>query len=398
MEFRNKFVFKTYLNKSFFDFVNNDNIAYPQPVMSDLDFNEDGYLVMAFADRFAHQSGIDDKSPDGALSHKTGIAAGDILMASVNAKGEYTLENNGKVGRFTTEITSGNTQGPGGKEFFDDNENTWAEEGNQGSIGLILGRKEIISTHLSPAGYFSTNGMRWISTYSGISKELGSQQQRYRGYELFSNRLNGMSEVEMLCDPAPMELGGKVWNDANKDGIQDPCELPFEGINLVLYDSFGRELANTLTNGKGDFFFGQQGDDKQNWKINDKIKPTSNYYIVLKGSFDASKGQLSKDGKAYTLTKAKAQTSIASDLNDSDALIAQSNDYIGFPYIHYYTSTSGTVSHAIGFGFAPVVATQSAANGLKTESLPAINATEAAPQSKTQKSFDIQTKVIKDNN
>ena len=42
-------------------------------------------------------------------------------------------------------------------------------------------------------------------------------------------KVNGMSDIEALCDQAPIQIGNRVWIDSDFDGIQDPGETPVAG-------------------------------------------------------------------------------------------------------------------------------------------------------------------------
>ena len=48
-------------------------------------------------------------------------------------------------------------------------------------------------------------------------------------------KANGLGDVEALMDAAPIELGNRIWNDADGDGIQDPGETPIESAVVNLY-------------------------------------------------------------------------------------------------------------------------------------------------------------------
>ena len=37
---------------------------------------------------------------------------------------------------------------------------------------------------------------------------------------------NGLGDLELLCDQAPIEIGNRVWLDLNGNGVQDPDEPP----------------------------------------------------------------------------------------------------------------------------------------------------------------------------
>jgi uncharacterized repeat protein (TIGR01451 family)/fimbrial isopeptide formation D2 family protein len=55
---------------------------------------------------------------------------------------------------------------------------------------------------------------------------------------------------------APLaSVGDRVWNDVNQDGIQDPGETGVVGVTVTLYDSSNNQIAQTVTNGGGYYFF-----------------------------------------------------------------------------------------------------------------------------------------------
>lgn len=49
------------------------------------------------------------------------------------------------------------------------------------------------------------------------------------------------------------QLGDKVWNDANKNGIQDAGEFGIPGVKVILKDKDGNFLEKTETNANGKY-------------------------------------------------------------------------------------------------------------------------------------------------
>ncbi|HEY5844762.1 MAG TPA: hypothetical protein VIU87_25450, partial [Mycobacterium sp.] len=105
--------------------------VYPQPILSSLAFDADGFLVLGFLDRSSHQGGNrqwGSQPPPDCVAPCTGdsryfetISSGDTLVAAPagGAGGGFTLENNGSVGGRTGANTLA-AQGPGGREFVND--------------------------------------------------------------------------------------------------------------------------------------------------------------------------------------------------------------------------------------------------------------------------------------
>ena len=50
-------------------------------------------------------------------------------------------------------------------------------------------------------------------------------------------------------------IGNRVWNDLDKDGIQDPNEPGIEGVVVTLLDGNGNPIGTTTTDGTGSFIF-----------------------------------------------------------------------------------------------------------------------------------------------
>ncbi|MFN3848801.1 MAG: SdrD B-like domain-containing protein [Spirosomataceae bacterium] len=354
--------FKLGNNLPYHDNWNTYYIAYPQPVLSNLEFTEDGYMVLSFMDRFGHQTGYFDNGPDGITNGKTGVTGGDIIVAAPTKLGNnlYTVERNGKVGIYEATDFTGNTQGIGGREFINDNVTPWHEEAHHGSIALVLGNREVVGTALDADGRSDSGGIRWTRTDNGNPVPMNG----HWGYELFYSREGnqpgsfgkaaGLGEIDALCDPAPMEIGGMIWFDDNNNGLQDPCESPYSGASVYLYDAYGKEIATTTTNTGGFYFFSRFGDEGQSWNQERmQIKPNSNYTVVLKSNFDTQSGIMLRDGdKRYRIAKFKNQINNVTAWNDSDGIVAN-DKFDGFPHIQLQSGSSGNVSHTYSFGFAP---------------------------------------------
>ncbi len=50
-------------------------------------------------------------------------------------------------------------------------------------------------------------------------------------------------------------LGDFIWEDSDKNGIQDANESGMEGISITLYDKDGNELNSTKTDENGTYEF-----------------------------------------------------------------------------------------------------------------------------------------------
>ena len=64
----------------------------------------------------------------------------------------------------------------------------------------------------------------------------------------------GLGDVELLPSPAPIEIGNRVWLDADNDGIQDPGEAGISGVQVQLIKS-GTTISTVTTDANGNYIF-----------------------------------------------------------------------------------------------------------------------------------------------
>ncbi|RDZ58028.1 hypothetical protein C5B90_20050, partial [Haloferax sp. Atlit-12N] len=63
------------------------------------------------------------------------------------------------------------------------------------------------------------------------------------------------SEGEPEKPESGYEIGDYVWEDSNKDGIQNKEEKGISGVNVVLKDKEGKEVNRVETNSEGKYLF-----------------------------------------------------------------------------------------------------------------------------------------------
>ena len=241
---------------------------YPQAVLSDLYFDEDGYLSLGFTDRSSLQGGNRNLAADPTVpgtNYETG-ASGDILIASPDGDGTFTLENAGTAGSRST--LDGNVgEGPGGGEFYDDSLNlgngTTHKEITLGNLAGLRGTREVISTGYDPLGGIRLAGLMWFDVDNG--DPVG-------GYELTPDgggagaggnfqKGGGLGGISLLAGEAPVEVGNRVWFDADKDGIQDPNEPPIADVTVQLIKD-GVVIGTAITDADGEYYFSTDPDSE----------------------------------------------------------------------------------------------------------------------------------------
>jgi SdrD B-like domain len=332
----------------------------PQPILSDIQFDKRGNLILGFCDRTGHQTGRNQIAPTGGTALYNGYIGGDILYFKSNGAGGFTIENNGSV-TGQTGSGVGNTQGPGNGEFFAGDVypltgTSIHEETMQGGLFYHPSRDEIMANQMDPFSIFSGGVVRHL-----VANGSTSSTMRYQIYNTATangtfGKANGLGLLEMACDAAPLEIGNRVWIDANKNGKQDAGEAGVDGVTVKLKLN-GTTMATTTTTNGGQYYFANV------------LKDTT-YTIVIE-TF-ATQTSLSN----LTLTTTDVGTN-GSDLIDNDAVVSTTS-----AVITYRTGLAGQNAHSLDFGFVcmpptvtSITATQATCTGATANSDAAINIT-----------------------
>src|SRR5690606_39863886 len=107
----------------------------------------------------------------------------------------------------------------------------------------------------------------------------------------------GLGDLEAMCNPAPIEIGNRIWVDSDRDGIQDPNELPLQGVTVELVKN-GMVIATVVTDVNGNYLFsnGPGSDDSSRDYSIAELMPDMEYIIrvpdVTGGSKQVSLGNL----------------------------------------------------------------------------------------------------------
>jgi protocatechuate 3,4-dioxygenase beta subunit len=271
--------------------------VYPQPWFTGLTFDADGNMVIGLRDRAGDQFGaftpsdpaappqsgdVVDTAPGqvvpGRVTYTVGITAGDILRATAAPGNTWSLENNGVAGGVVSAGT-GNGQGPGGGEFYSgeflvpslgaQQEHT---ELSAGGVLQLPGYPDVASTVFDPAqvaARFNAGGVRW---YRNAGPNAGTLN---KGYELFVTSIpnynfgqpivppplfaksNGIGDL-IAVGASGLEIGNRVWFDANGNGLQDADEPGIGGLRVVLFDAAGTALGTATTQPDGSYLFSDQ--------------------------------------------------------------------------------------------------------------------------------------------
>ena len=341
-------------------------IGFPQPIISDLAFTEDGSLTIGVMDRFSQQIGGNSVSvlrpgftgnnsaPFDRNTLFRGISGGDILKACA-INGTLVLEGGPgctPMDNFTSNSAT-TTDGPSesGEFYFQDkfdNEAgnfTFHAEISLGSVEALPGTNDVLSVVYDPVDEnppngevrFSTQGVHYYDSQTGNFSTSNSYDNTSGFYEIVPpngplRKAAGLGDFRLICDEVLTEIGNYAWLDTDGDGLQDACEPPLAGLAVKLYrkDAAGGApvlIATDTTDATGNYYFSSAGaatgDDDLNWLGTDAdtaVQRTETYFVAFCGDdgYDADDDILTVDGLVLCLSPADAGQAPNDNQNDSD--------------------------------------------------------------------------------
>lgn len=324
----------------------------PSPMLTDIEFDDEGYLLMAFTDRNGHQLGNLNRKPlpndDSTISTAIG---GDLLVAAPNNTfDQWTLESGGTVGDRTSANPGNGASGPGGSEFFfKEALSTIHTETTQGGIGVLPGSGELIGTMMDPLRQTSAGSSRFVLDDGSRTQSLEYYVQTDVTGPTFS-KAGGLGDIAVFCDRAPIQVGNYVWFDADNDGIQDPSEVPVPGVAVELLDANGMPVLDgaglpvvAITDADGQYYIDDGSDGAP------VLEPNTPYQL----RFDVTAEPADTSGlpgapPANSLTFTESNTD--DDVRDSDAIVGDTGNVAtvafttGGPGANDHTLDAGLVS------------------------------------------------------
>lgn len=335
--------------------VNQSSGKWAQPWLTDIVFDGND-LVLGFRDRDADQFGTVAGGPTPTDPNRySAIARGDILRACADGTGGWQLESKGACGGVTTAGATNHPEGPGGGEYYYQDEQV-AQPHSETSMGALVqvpGQPDVLSTIFNPIelpGAVSDNGVKWYNNRSGATVRGYLVNDRTANPALFG-KANGLGDLEALCPAAPLEIGNRVWRDSDGDGVQDPNEPGLDGVTVELYRD-GVLAGVTTTANNGQYLFNDSN-------------------VTLNGAGGIVAGLCGPNGEAVyeiripnaggssqqppllglTLTQANNGGATDGAIRDSNGALAGVNALYAVPCSDL--SAPGFNNHTYDFGFSP---------------------------------------------
>ena len=261
---------------------------YPQPILSDIEIDDDGSFILGFLDRSSLEGGHKNYSPDTTDSVLYYVMSGGDIRRICKVGSKYISE--GQTG------CEYHTSGEGNKveyyigDYYARNKtaNRKHREIALGGLALLKGTGEVLSSTYDPymgddVDYTYTGGVRVLDNSTGDYKRgkvLYSAKDAAEGRARMG-KAGGVGDVELLeAPPKTACLGDLVWEDVNRDGLQNSWEPKIDSVEVNLLSSDGTtQIKSTITQ-NGLYSFCQL---LPNSYYIEFIKPTD-YEFTKKGS------------------------------------------------------------------------------------------------------------------
>ncbi len=317
-----------------------------QPWLTDIAFDRGDMML-----------GIRSRLADASVNSYWAIG-GDLLRACATGSGGWSLENNGVCGTKTTGLPPvanpftgatnllSNSKGPGGYEYY------WGDDGfegeaTQGSLLQIPGSPQVFVTQTNALGHNGQIGVAALDNSTG--KMTAGGNVFYGDFDSgnFISKANGLGALAALCDPAPIQIGNRVWIDRNSNGYQDAGESAVPGVTVTLFDKTGQTpLATTVTDANGEFYFSSA--TATIGTTTTSLTPNTEFLLAITSLGNSA--VITANGLA--INSVSPQTpGVPPGLNPGSTLFNNDAGLVsGLPTIRLMTGGPGSINHTYDFG------------------------------------------------
>ena len=318
----------------------------PQPLLSDIDFDNNGDMILGVLDVYGIKTGHDNyRNVTTDFGLYDVIIFGDILRAT---KSGSTWTNN--VGSGGVEYY-GNDNGVSNGSFPN---LSIQSDACAGGISSVCGLTKVMMSATDPAGAI-TNGVIVLNNTTGVhtSRYTIMSTMGPTGSSVSENQGKGIGigDIELLTPPPPIEIGNRIWLDTDSDGVQDPNESPIVGVTVQLVNSSGTVIATAVTNSSGNYYFTNATGTNTSSSIYNitQLQANMTYTVRIPNINGGSKQSALAN---YRLTTQNANNGIPAtqeDVRDSDgAIVGTSAEAL---VLTTQIPVSGANNHTFDFGF-----------------------------------------------
>lgn len=301
----------------------NGQSSVPVPMLGKIVVEANGDLNLAFRDRNADQGGVNlVRTVVGGGTAFPYTQVGGGLNRACLTNGVYVLDSVGGCGVAVTNPAS---------TFYD----TFSIHPNATFAGMTMSRAEegLIIDEMDATGAINTQGIAVKNRGTGATgptQTIGAAS----GFGTNYGKGQGLADMDVLCDLAPIQIGNRVWYNDAADGTQTAGENPVVGATVNLYDASGNLVATTTTNERGEYYFDSLTTPAIGYNTRYVVKMDNPADYAVGGPLERDKWDLSRTGTGPDANKATRGAD-------------------GFPAIELTTGAAGENSHDYDFGFAP---------------------------------------------
>jgi hypothetical protein len=317
------------------------------PMLTDIDF-DGANMIIGMRDRYGDQVVLPD--------YYRGY--GDVMRACASGS-NFSFENNGACGGVTAGGAAAN-RGPGGGEYYSDMNGDSREEGALGGLVQVPGYNHVVATFYDPVTYNSA-GTRVSNFYTaGVQRYNNTTGAMTGAYDVYLQsdtgnfgKADGNGDSDVLCEPAPIQIGNRVWRDTDGDGVQDANENGIQNVTVRLYQG-STQISSAVTDASGHYYFSSgAGTNTTSAIYGLNILRNTNYEVRLDAAANYT-GAGALTGLLLTTRDQSAQAG-NDDGTDSDANLVvnpSGSPAAGtFPVVGFTSGGIGANNHTYDFGF-----------------------------------------------
>ncbi|MFZ1529642.1 MAG: SdrD B-like domain-containing protein, partial [Ferruginibacter sp.] len=336
-----------------------------QPILSDIEFDTDGSIIAGLTDRGGLQAAYDNYNDISCSSYNMYEqgGSGDVIRLCKTSAGYIVSESAGCTSSIPSNIIidgDGDPSAPNNyiQEYYwgdygPETDNSSFNETAIGSLALWPGSDQVMTSATDPENYHS-NGV------ITLDNKTGGDVNRYNIYYSYPSgstgatmsKAVGLGDLEVIAAVPPIEIGNRVWYDADYDGIQDANETGIPAVEMELLNASGTVIASTVTDADGTYYFTTAaGTTAAGIAYNVSIQPNTPYKIRVKGTVNTLFSLTGNAGLGSTHYFAYADVagSGEADWSDNDGVIT--GGVGGSFQASFVTGRYGENNHNIDFGF-----------------------------------------------
>ena len=335
---------------------------YAEPILSDIEFDKYNNIYLSFLDRHSAQSAVYNYPAilDANRKSEAALVAGELLKVCYQ-NGIYNVEgtNNCLTYNYSNFLSSYTTPLTTINEFFNDYGVGGAHESSNGALAILKGSDQLLATVIdphpeSPIGgdtrvYWDSQGVNTLNLKNGsIDNWYATAMTKGNG---LSWKANGMGDIELITEAAPIEIGDRVWFDKNANGIQDANETGIKALNISLICE--NTIYKAITDSRGNYLFSNNPNNTSTasykYGINSLAVNNINHCYISIPNIAGNSRQPVLNGKE--LTQPNQGEGTDTSLNDHNGIL--NNNSARVTIIKSDIPIAGNNNHSFDIGFKP---------------------------------------------